>query len=310
MSAVILRAVIPPTKATSAPPIDGEAVSIAAASGPLAGYLFRPRGPIRNAIVIHPATGVPQRRYAKFARWAAEHEQAAVLTYDYRDTGISGQKPAHRSRVSMSDWGIEDQSAALDYLCEAFPDRPVTVIGHSLGGMFVPWHRQAETVSRIVAIASGPAHFTRHPLSYMPQVLWFWFLGGPLLTALFGYLPGRLSGFGADLPGRVYWQWRRWCTSKTFNRVDWGTVMPTPDLARVKADVTLIGFSDDVMIPPKSVRMLAAYYPAANVAYRKIAPKHHGLKAVGHLGMFSERCKAVWPALLERREPTWHDCVA
>ena len=290
---------------------DAEKIAIPSDAGPLAGHLFKPDGPIRNAIVIHPATGVSQMRYVKFARWVAQHEQAAVLIYDYRHTGLSGQLHPRQSHVSMSDWGIADQSAALDYLCEAYPGRPVTVMGHSLGGLCVPWHKRAGEVSRIIAVASGPAYVARHPLSYMPQVLWFWFLGGPLLTALFGYLPGRLSGFGVDLPANVYWQWRRWCTSKAFNRGDWGTVMPMPDLARVKADVTLIGFTDDVMITPPSVQMLGAFYPAANLACRIIAPGTHGLEAIGHLGMFSERCQAVWPALMERQtERSWMDCVA
>ena len=290
--------------------VETEEVSIPSPSGPLNGRMIRPGGVPRHAIVIHPATGVPQRRYEKFALWLAEHEKAAVLTYDYRDMGRSGAKHPRHSTVTMSDWGIEDQSAALDFLRATWPEQPVTVIGHSLGGICVPWHRQADAVSRVIAIAAGPAYVTRHPLSYMPAIIWFWYVGGPLLTKMFGYLPGKLSGIGADLPASVFWQWRRWCTSKRFNRVDWGTVMPMPDLNRVKADVTLIAFSDDVMIPPRSVKMLAAYYPAANVAFRRIRPEAHGLKAIGHLGMFSERCKAVWPALMERREPVWHDCVA
>ena len=286
-------------------------VSIPSPAGPLDGRWIKPQGVPRHAIVIHPATGVLQRRYEKFARWLAETERAAVLTYDYRDMGRSNRKHPRQSEVKMSDWGIEDQSAALDFLRAAFPEQPVTVIGHSLGGMCVPWHRQAEAVSRVIAIASGPAYVTRHPLSYMPAVIWFWFIGGPLLTKLFGYLPGKLSGIGADLPASVFWQWRRWCTSRRFNRVDWGTVMPMPDLKRVKADVTLISFSDDVMIPPKSVRLLAAYYPAANVAHRKIRPEAHGLNSIGHLGMFSERSKAVWPALMAKAsEKQWHDCLA
>ena len=193
-------------------------IRIPTKAGFLAGQVFEAGGPIRNAIVIHPATGVPQRRYEKFARWVAAHEQAAVLIYDYRDMGRSDPKHPRQSRVTMSDWGIEDQSAALDWLCEDYPDRPVTVIGHSLGGMCVPWHRQADAVSRIIAIASGPAYVTRHPLSFMPAVIWFWYVGGPLLTRLFGYLPGKLVGLGTDLPAGVFWQWRRWCTSKRFNR--------------------------------------------------------------------------------------------
>ena len=264
------------------------------------GHLIEPAETARLAIVIHSATGVSQFKYLKFARWLSERERASVLIYDYRDMGLSERGPLRNSRVSMSDWAVEDQSAALDFLIETCPGLPIWVIGHSLGGLCVNWHAQAERVSRIIAIASGPAYVTRHPPSYMLQVLWFWFIGGPLLTALLGYLPGKLSGIGADLPREVFWQWRRWCTSKEFSRPDWGKAMPLPDLLRVKADVSLIGISDDVMVTPASVKMLAAYYRAANVSYREIEPIAFGLKAIGHINVFSERCKAAWPALVER----------
>ncbi len=264
------------------------------------GQLFAPLCPPRHAIVIHAATGVPQTRYVKFARWLTEAEQAAVLIYDYRDMGRSAQGHLKNSKLKMSDWGVDDQSAALDWLVDRHPDLPVTVIGHSLGGLFVPWHAKAENVSRVIAIASGPAYVSRHPLSYMPQVLLFWYALGPALVKLFGYLPGKLSGLGSDLPANVYWQWRRWCTSRQFNRVDWGKEMPVPDLTRVKADVFLFGMADDVMIPPACGRLLAQYYPAAKVRFTEIFPASYGLSEIGHINVFSERCKAVWPVLMGR----------
>ena len=264
----------------------------------ISGQFFLPDANPCLAIVIHPATGVPQRQYVKFARWLSAEKRAAVLIYDYRGMGSSRQGKLSQVKLCMSDWGVDDQSAALDFLCESFPDLPIWVIGHSLGGVCLPWHKRAGEVSRLVAIASGPANIFRHPWSYMPQVLAFWYLAGPLLTALYGYLPGRMIGLGADLPRNVYWQWRRWCLSRSFYRVDWGGKMPMPDLTRVKADIKLVGINDDVMVTPASVQMLATTYPTAKLRYTEIYPKSFGLEAIGHIGVFSERCKAVWPTLI------------
>lgn len=281
--------------------IQTQPVKIPSQGAQMVGHLLTPYGEIRAAVVLHAATGVPQTRYLKFARWLAESQSAAVLIYDYRDMGRSARGPVKYSKLKLSDWGIDDQSAALDFLCEAYPELPIWVIGHSLGGMFVPWHDQAARVSRVIAIASGPAYLTSHPPSYMVQVLLFWYVLGPSLTWLFGYLPGRLLGLGVDLPAEVYWQWRRWCTSKTFHRVDWGRIIPVPDLERVKADLTLIGMRDDVMIPPATVRKLAAFYPAAKANFVEIVPGTYGLTKIGHINVFSERCKAAWPALVAQR---------
>jgi predicted alpha/beta hydrolase len=278
-------------------------IPVAAAGGPAAvlkGQLVRPDQPAAVAVIIHPATGVPQRHYLAFAEWLAKTEGALVLIYDYRDFGQSANCPVRQSEASMSDWGIADQSAALDWLCAEASDLPIWVVGHSLGALFVPWHAQASRVSRIIAIASGPAHLSRHPWTFLPKVVWFWFIGGPLMTRLFGYMPGRWVGLGADLPAQVYWQWRSWCLSRQFHRKQWGGALPQPDLDAVKADVALIAFADDPMIPPASVRLLAQFYPAARLTYREFKPQDVGLLAIGHVGAFWKRNSALWPALLHR----------
>ncbi|MEI8147293.1 MAG: alpha/beta fold hydrolase [Alphaproteobacteria bacterium] len=274
-------------------------IEIKASGAKLVGRLYEPSGAPRAAVVLHAATGVPQSYYAKFASWLATTEQVTVMTYDYRDFGESAVCSVRLSGASMVDWGVKDQSAALDALCERFPSLPIWVVGHSLGGMYLPFHTGADRVARVIAVAAGPAYWAKHPLSYMPQVILFWFLLGPIATWILGYLPGKRLGLGADLPAQVYWQWRRWCLSPAFNRADWGKALPNPDLKSVKADVTLVGIGDDVMIPPYFVRALANYYPAARIDYREIAPKDIGSSAIGHLRLFTERCRAAWPVIMK-----------
>ncbi|MBB6251772.1 alpha/beta hydrolase family protein [Nitrospirillum iridis] len=251
------------------------------------------------AIVIHGATGVPRDYYARFAVWLAGARDAAVLTYDYRDFGASAAGPVRHSDATMAVWGVVDQAAALDYLCDRFPDAEIWVVGHSLGGMCLPFHANAGRVARLIAVASGPAHWTKHPWRYTPSVIAFWFLLGPLATRLWGYLPGRLLGLGADLPKGVFWQWRRWCTSRGFYRVDWGRAMPHPMPDRMTGAVTLVGIADDEMMPPERVRRLADFYPAATIRHRVITPAEAGVKAIGHLRLFAERNAQAWPLLLE-----------
>ncbi len=252
----------------------------------------------RAVAVLHGATGVPAGYYGPFADWMAAQRRVHVLIYDYRDTGWSADGPVRRSRARMSDWGVGDQSAALDHALATFPDLPVWTIGHSLGGMCLAFHENADRIERHIAIASGPAHWTRHPWHFMPQVLAFWFLIGPLATRLRGYLPGAALGLKANLPAGVFWQWRRWCTSRGFHRVDWGGVMPEPQPGRVRCPVELVAFEDDVMIPPDRVRALAAFYPLAEISFRSIAPRAVGLKGIGHVAGFARRSAAAWPRMV------------
>lgn len=281
-----------------------EPVTIPCADGPvLSGRLFLPpdmdAAGVELALVLHAATGVPRDYYARFAGWLAAYRRAAVLIYDYRDCGHSARGPVRRARSDMGDWAVTDQGAALDWLAARFPGLALEVMGHSLGGMGLPFHEKAGLVRRMTTVATGPSHWTRHPARFIGKAAAFWFVLGPVATLALGYMPGRILGQGSDLPARAFWQWRRWCTRRGFYRGDWGRALPQPDLSRMTGEVRLIAIEDDEMIPPAVVREHAAFFPAARVTHRTIPVSSAGVRSIGHLRIFSERCKAAWPLLVE-----------
>ena len=85
--------------------------------------------------------------------WLAQ-EGVGVITYDYRYTGLSwpahlldlvGPKSTPESRAAAyravpgdigitSHWAQRDASAAIRYASMAWPNVPLTSLGHSLGG--------------------------------------------------------------------------------------------------------------------------------------------------------------------------------
>ena len=260
----------------------------------LVGRLFRPADTPLAAVVLNGATGVPQSYYAQFARWLAAERGMACLTYDYRDVGRSWSGPLRHSVADMIDWGTTDQLAARRALTHAVPDTQIWIIGHSLGAMLLPNQRDFDGVTRVVGVATGMVHHTDHPWPYRALALTFWFGLGPLATALAGYLPGKSLRYGEDLPAGVYWQWRRWCTSRRFYADDLGTRLPEPAWDRDVA-VRLIAFSDDDLIPPHCVRRLASDGYQGKAAVTVIEPD----RPVGHLSVFRRRNADLWPRLLE-----------
>lgn len=264
----------------------------------LAGRLFVPVDKRPGvAIVLHGATGVPRDYYARFAAWLADHRAAIVLIYDYRDCGHSARGHVRHARASMGDWAVIDQAAAMDLLLAEFPDLPLEVIGHSLGGMGLPFHEKADRVRRLTTVGTGPAHWRRHAPHFIGKALAFWYLLGPLSIWALGYLPGKVLGQSENLPAAAFWQWRRWCTRPDFYRGEWGRHLPQPDLSRMTGEVRLLAVEDDEMIPPPVVKDHAAFFPAARISHEVIPVTAAGVRAVGHLRIFSERCKTAWPIL-------------
>ena len=274
-----------------------ETVDFRADQTPLSGTLHRPTGTPIAAIVLHGATGVPHRFYRHFAAWLAD-QGYACLTYDYRDFGASAQGHIKHSNATMADWGIQDQTAAQRFLETTVPDAPLWVIGHSLGGLMVPFQDGASRIKRLITIASGPTYLTDHPWPYRAVAAAFWYGPGPLATRALGYLPAKALRIGRDLPAGVYWQWRRWCTSKQFYLGDVGRGLPLPDWKAFTGDLKAVAISGDVMVPPATVWRGMQNYPEAQKQKMTINPVDFGLKSIGHIGAFSPENAAVWPSLI------------
>ncbi|WP_158965383.1 alpha/beta hydrolase family protein [Chachezhania sediminis] len=272
-------------------------IEIEAEGARLAGRYMPPEGDVRANLVLHGATGVPQRFYRSFADWASG-QGIGVLTYDYRDFGESLHRRLKHSDTTFADWILRDQAAAEAALADIAPDGPLWILGHSLGGFGTAFRDYDPRVERIVTVGTGRVHVTDHPWSYRPLVMAFWFGIGPLATTIAGYLPGRRILFGADLPAGVYWQWRRWCVRREFFYSDVGRSLPEPDFARSGPEIRLFTMSDDVVAPPVSVRRFADAFAPGRAAYRELKPKEFGIPALRHIEVLSRLGAPAWPALL------------
>jgi predicted alpha/beta hydrolase len=263
----------------------------------LAGRLHQPFAKPRLAVVLHGGAGFAARFYQDFASWFSSAHQAAILTYDYRDFGWSLNRPLAQSDASLSDWAINDQSAALSYLASRFPDLPVRVIAHSLGGQWLAFHEGVGRIDRVAAVASGPGFWLDHPWPMRLRAAVVWWLLGPIAARLAGYMPGRALGLGADIPAGVYWEWRRICLRRGYHRKEWGRAYPQPCLEEARFKLTLIPIADDMTIAPHMVRKLPAFYPQAQISEALLDPAALGLKAIGHAGAFRARNKVCWPVI-------------
>ncbi|MCE8514573.1 alpha/beta hydrolase [Ruegeria pomeroyi] len=268
-----------------------------AGSAQLSARLYLPAGTPRVAVVINSATGVPRDYYQHFATWLAAERGMACLTYDYRDFGHSLRGPLVASTATMSDWALLDMPAAYAEMQRRFPDLPLWVIGHSVGGMLGPLQPGIEPIARMICVCSGLVHHSDHPWPYQALARLFWFGHAPLLVKTLGYLPGRAIGFGTDLPPGVYWEWRRWCTTPGAYLSETGTRLPKPDWGRSNAQVDLFACADDDTIPPECVWRLADLY-GDNARRHLLRPKEHGVSEIGHLGAFARRNAALWPRLI------------
>lgn len=264
----------------------------------LVGQMYMPGNGTKPfaVVILNGATGVPQGFYAAFATWLAAERGLACFTYDYRDLGRSRQGSLRRSKTVMADWGIRDAEAARRFVRKTLPGTPIWMMGHSLGGMMLPFQRDLEGVARVINVGSGAVHHTDHPWPYQGQARLFWFALGPVLTLLNGYLPSKLIGMGENLPSGAFWQWRRWCTRDVFYDPDAGFELPAYHPGQLKMPVNFVSIADDELCMIDSTRKLARRYETGAISV--IDPRPQGDK-LGHLGVFQRRNAKYWPELIK-----------
>lgn len=277
-----------------------ESVRIPTPAGPIRGHVLEPTQAQRvvAAVALHPATAVPERLYRGFAEFLAG-EGFAVVTYDYRGTGSSGQSRENRT-VRMRDWMSVDVPAVAQWTRDRFPNAPQLAVGHSIGGHALALGHGSSELRGFVTIASHagvtrtiPTRAERLRVGLVLRVL------GPVTARLFGYVPGRRLGLGEDMPGAAMLEWSRWSRLPGYFFDD-----PTMDAraraARVRTDVLAIGFTDDLWATPEQIDAITGHLVDADVERRTIDPGSVGAAKIGHTGFFRrENRDRLWPQVSE-----------
>lgn len=277
---------------------DQKSFQLAAVDGvPLAARHYAPVGPVRGAVLIASAMGVPQTFYAKLATWLAERGHH-VMTFDYRGAGESRHGSLRGVAADIITWGRFDATAALRALQDRAPGVPITWIGHSLGGQVIPFVPDHRELARIVTLAAGSGYWRDNTAALRRKVWLLWFVVAPVVVPLFGYFPGRALRMVGDLPRGVLEQWRRWCLDPEYAA---GAEPGAAALfAKVTTPITSLSFTDDEMMSERSIAVLHAAYANAPVTLRRFAPPDLGVERVGHFGFF--RDPTLWPLVMDDGE--------
>lgn len=246
---------------------------------PLAGKRFKGQGATRGVVLIAPATGVPQRFYAPFAR-RLSLDGWDVLTWDWRGVADSNHGVAPRDpRLSMSAWGRHDLSTVIDWAARRAAERPLALVGHSFGGQAPGLARNADRLDALVLVAAQDGWCGHWPWRARLGLELFWRVGVPALVTLCGRLPSSRIGLGEDLPAGVASEWARWCRSPDYLG-DWS------GHARLVAPILAWSFHDDAIAPRPAVEALLGRYASAPLVHH-----HHverGVANLGHFGFFRD----------------------
>ena len=252
--------------------------------------------PTRPVVIINAATSVRCRHYARFADYLFANG-VDVITYDYRGIGESRSGSLRGFKASWSDWGVLDFEAMLKRAQREFPGQPIDVVGHSFGGCAAGLGASGAIIRRIVTVGAQFAYWRDYAASGRWRMFAKWHVAMPLLTALYGYFPGKRLGWLEDTPAGVV---RDWSTpTPSYETRPSGRTLGELPFSRVKAQILAVSITDDPFGTVAAIERLLGYFDGSELTHLRIAPEDIGEKTVGHFAFFrSEYQDRLWPIAL------------
>lgn len=284
-------------------------IASGAASSPgIAVQVFGDESPVNGSVVIGGAIGVPQRYYQGFAEWLAG-QGWRVMSFDYVGQGGSwprGQSLRH-CRADLMEWA-RNYDAVVAAAHQAVSDKPLLLIGHSLGAQLPGLLSHPERIAGLISVAAGSGYRGENAPQLRRMLPLFWDVAVPASTGLLGYFPGRHLRMVGDLPKGVVLQWKRWCSHPDYLLGIEGDAVRAR-YAAVRFPIYALSVDDDELMTLKGTHSLMGFYAHAPRRIERIAPAQAGVAWLGHFGFFKDRFRHnLWP-ILAQALATWPHSV-
>lgn len=236
------------------------------------------------ALVFVPALGAPARVYARFAE-ALVARGFGVLVVEHRGVGRSAMRAARGE-----DWGYADLvdievASAMATARETWPDRPLWLGGHSLGGHLALMHQARHphaVADAMLLIASGAPYWRSFP----GAMAWVTRGFGRVVRAAcqgFGYFPGHRLGFGGRQPASLMLDWATFLETGRPMARGWADHTWRDALSTLRRPTLAMHIPGDRYAPRAAIEHLLNL-TAVNVSVGSVQYKH----SPGHFGWLKE----------------------
>ena len=286
---------------------DSQTLTIPAVDGyPLHARIWRQSEAAAPVVIINPATSVLSRYYSRFASYLHGHG-FHVVCYDYRGIGDSRPQQLRHFQANWLDWGGQDFEGVLRYVIGAFPDSPIQLVAHSVGGLLVGLAPSSHRIERVFAMGSQFAYWPDYAANRRVPMYLRWHIVMPIFTALFGYFPGKRLGWLEDTPTGIVQDWNA-ATERLEQTWKNDARLRTPEqqqalvaqYGRVAADWLAFTVTDDPFGTEVATHRLLDYYRGSNRQHLRLDPAQLDGQGIGHFAYFHARyADSLWPVALQ-----------
>ena len=252
---------------------------------------------VKACIIVLPAMGVRASFYRTFAHSLMDFDLAAIVM-EYRGLGESSLRAGWGTDYGYKEHQ-EDVVALIAKVKSEYPDKPVYIAGHSLGGHFAVMTAGLgpESFDGIIMLASGTPWYKAYEGGAENKVkMLLWLI--PLLLLL-GYFPGKMIGFAGREARSLIRDWQNLVQDNRF-KVKGVTNSLEQKIATYTGEVLCLCFDRDDLAPRKSSALMLEKMPQAQVAYHMLCDEDINGEAT-HFGWAKE------PHVISKHISEWLD---
>ncbi|SRX76016.1 alpha/beta hydrolase family protein [Aequorivita antarctica] len=249
----------------------------------------------KQLLIICSATGVKQEFYHEISKFIHQ-EGTTAITFDYSGIGYSLKTNIKKVKSSLSDWGTNDLTAVINYSVKIYPNLPIAILGHSIGGQLIGLTKASLLAHKIILVCAQNGFWGNWSGISRVKMWTNWNILVPILIKIFGYLPSKKFSRMEDLPKYVADEWKDWCNNRNylFAFIDNERLF----FRKIKCEIISYSVAFDKYAPQKSIDKLIERYSNANIKRVQIYPENLNFDKIGHFGLFQQKSKyTFWDKL-------------
>ncbi len=232
-------------------------------------------------IVCMPAMGTPAKYYEPLAMNLFE-KGFNVITADLRGNGKSSVRASRSTDFGFHEMISHDWPVIVEMARERFPNRPVFLLGHSLGGQLSSLYagKNAGQIDGLILVAACAVYYKGWSFPRNIGVL----LGtrfARLLSAIWGHLPGKQIGFGGREARTVIRDWAHNALTGRYELANSSHDFEA-SLKEVDIPILMISMKGDQLSPRKAVKFLGDKMSRADILYVHMTHGEMEKKGLNH----------------------------
>jgi len=226
--------------------------------------------PSAPVMVCMPAMGVAAKFYEPLAQPILQ-EGWRFVTADLRGNGLSALRVKKGVSFGYAEMVGFDWPAVVEKAKAIFPEAPVYLLGHSLGGQLSALYLAANpgAASGLILVAAPSVHWRGWDFPLSLGVL----AGTQAacgIASIFGYFPGRKVGFGGTEAKGVICDWARQARTGRYEPAGIGAEVERM-LGEMESPVLAFSFEGDFLSPERAVANLLAKMRRAKTTHVNLA---------------------------------------